>query len=79
VEVGIETGRPHQIRVHMAGIGHPLRGDPLYGRVAEGARPGDTGYLLHAHRLRLQMPGGQTLDLVAPLPEGLTSRWPGSD
>lgn len=61
VEVEIETGRPHQIRIHMAFAGHPLAGDPLYGpggRPAEGclAVPGDPGYALHAHRLELAHP-----------------------
>ena len=61
VEVRIETGRPHQIRIHMAACGHPLTGDPLYaaggGLRDDGtALPGDTGYLLHAMRLALVHP-----------------------
>ncbi len=61
VEVRIETGRPHQIRIHMAACGHPLAGDPLYaaggGLRGDGAAlPGDTGYLLHAMRLTLSHP-----------------------
>lgn len=61
VEVAIETGRPHQIRIHMAACGHPLVGDPLYapgGGFREGgaALPGDTGYFLHAMRLALPHP-----------------------
>jgi 23S rRNA pseudouridine1911/1915/1917 synthase len=52
VQVRITTGRPHQIRIHMAAAGHPLVGDPLYikgGVPAPGscARPSDLGYLLH--------------------------------
>ena len=61
VEVTIETGRPHQIRIHMAACGHPLAGDPLYAagggfHGGTGALPGDTGYLLHAMRLALPHP-----------------------
>jgi 23S rRNA pseudouridine1911/1915/1917 synthase len=59
VEVTIATGRPHQIRIHLAACGHPLVGDPLYaagGEVKGGALPGDLGYLLHATRLSLPHP-----------------------
>ncbi|WP_245896029.1 RluA family pseudouridine synthase [Deinococcus irradiatisoli] len=73
-EVDIFTGRPHQIRIHLASIGHPLLGDPLYG---PGGRPlpdlpglpGDGGYWLHAQRLRFEHPlTGQALTLRAPPP-----------
>jgi 23S rRNA pseudouridine1911/1915/1917 synthase len=61
VDVEILTGRPHQIRIHMAWAGHPLVGDPLYGTggvplAQTRALPGDPGYLLHAHRLELAHP-----------------------
>lgn len=61
VEVRIETGRPHQIRIHMAACGHPLAGDPLYGpggvpKAGGRAVPGDLGYLLHAYRLAFPHP-----------------------
>lgn len=61
VEVEIETGRPHQIRIHLAHAGHPLVGDPLFGvggTPLPGTRalPGDPGYLLHAQRLELDHP-----------------------
>ena len=73
VEVLIATGRPHQIRIHAAAAGAPLRADPLYGPGGQAqpeALPGDGGYRLHAHRLQLQRPDGSTLELEAPLPPG---------
>ena len=74
VEVAIATGRPHQIRIHTAAAGAPLLGDPLYlagGAVSDQALPGDGGYCLHAHQLRLACPAGGLLELEAPLPEAL--------
>jgi 23S rRNA pseudouridine1911/1915/1917 synthase len=61
LDVEILTGRPHQIRIHLAFAGHPLVGDPLYGPGGiplEGtcALPGDPGYLLHAHLVELRHP-----------------------
>jgi len=60
-QVDITTGRPHQIRIHLACVGHALVGDPLYG--AGGlpcanckALPGDGGYLLHAELVRFTHP-----------------------
>ena len=83
VEVRIETGRPHQIRIHLAACGHPLAGDPLYGPGGvpkAGALPGDLGYLLHAMRLALPHPDtGKTFELECPPPAELLTRGRGRD
>jgi len=77
LDVEILTGRPHQIRIHLAWAGHPLVGDPLYGpggtpRPGTTAVPGDPGYLLHAHRLDLDHPrSGEALRLCCPPPRPL--------
>lgn len=63
------TGRTHQLRVHMAAIGHPLTGDWLYGTEDRAliARPA-----LHSYHLRMTHPlTGTTIDVTAPLPEDM--------
>jgi 23S rRNA pseudouridine1911/1915/1917 synthase len=69
VEVKIGTGRTHQIRVHMASIGHPVAGDTLYG--AAGTDRGR--FFLHAWKIRFTSPStGQLIELEAPLPPELS-------
>lgn len=63
------TGRTHQIRVHMAAIGHPVLGDPLYGT------PDGTRLALHARKITFDHPvTKQTLVFEAPLPDDLKKR-----
>ncbi|MBI4276995.1 MAG: RluA family pseudouridine synthase [Armatimonadetes bacterium] len=72
IEASLETGRTHQIRVHMAHIGHPVAGDPVYGwrRNAVGLER----QALHAYRLAFDHPGtGERVGFEAPLPEDLTA------
>ncbi|PTQ80299.1 ribosomal large subunit pseudouridine synthase D [Nitrosospira multiformis] len=76
----LETGRTHQIRVHMQSLGYPLVGDPLYGGKA---KKGSSATMqlaafprqaLHAHRLELTHPqNGQRMGWEAPLPEDMSN------
>ncbi len=76
VELQPETGRTHQLRVHLAWLGYPVVGDPVYGRRKQ--RMLADRHFLHAHELELEHPvTGAPLRLTAPLPndlEGLLRR-----
>ena len=64
----LETGRTHQIRVHMASLGHPIAGDPVYG--SRGDKSGLQGQCLHARRLIFRHPRtGEEMCLQCPLPQ----------
>lgn len=70
VECRLETGRTHQIRVHLSAVGLPILGDPLYGVPFEGL----THQALHAVSLEFAHPVyGATITVEAPLPEDLAS------
>jgi 23S rRNA pseudouridine1911/1915/1917 synthase len=70
LELKLETGRTHQIRVHMKYIGHPLVGDPVYGGKTRGI--GIEGQALHAAVLGFRHPrSGERLEFSAPLPEDM--------
>ena len=65
----LETGRTHQIRIHMASIGHPIIGDPVYGHSKDRFNNID-GQCLHAYRLTLQHPTThEIMTFEAPLPD----------
>ena len=72
VACSLETGRTHQIRVHMASIGHPILGDTVYGSEKQ---PYQTaGQVLHAKKLGIKHPRTEEyLEIDAPLPEYFTS------
>jgi 23S rRNA pseudouridine1911/1915/1917 synthase len=67
LRVRLETGRTHQIRAHLAAIGHPVYADPLYGTAVPGRR-----LWLHAERLSFEHPvTGEHLSFESPIPEDL--------
>lgn len=69
LELKLETGRTHQIRVHMKFIGHPLVGDPMYGR-NKGVKM--NGQALHAKTLGFVHPDtGEQMEFTAPLPQDM--------
>ena len=70
LECRLETGRTHQIRVHLAAIGHPVLGDPRYGG-ARSSRPSPRPFL-HAYRLAFDHPAtGERLSFSSDLPADL--------
>ena len=87
LELSLESGRTHQIRVHLLHIGHPVFGDPVYGgrSQTQGIAPAHRQLAaallsliehqaLHAHRLSFRHPSsGEPLDFQAPLPHDLST------
>jgi len=71
LDVTIETGRTHQIRVHLKSIGHPLVGDPLYKFKRQKEIAGLTRQFLHSYYLQLQLPNGETKSFEIELPSDL--------
>ena len=66
VRLRLETGRTHQIRVHLSHLGHPIVGDFLYGNESS-ALPGR--FALHSTRISLRHPlSGENIDISSPLP-----------
>ena len=76
MEVDLETGRTHQIRVHAAHVGHPVAGDEKYGDQDFNARmreEGLTRMFLHSHRISFDWPNGGDFSASAPLPKDLAA------
>ena len=73
LEVRLETGRTHQIRAHLASIGHPVVGDAAYGRDPSLARKlGLTRPFLHARKLAFEHPvTGERIEVESELPDEL--------
>ena len=69
----IETGRTHQIRVHMAHLGHPVVGDTQYGRARKNQLPAPASrQMLHAERIAFEHPRtGKALEFTAPIPRDM--------
>lgn len=75
LEVRPHTGRTHQIRVHLAAIGHPIVGDPLYGP-RDRRRERAARLMLHAWKLAFAHPGtGERVELTAPPPPEFRPYW----
>ena len=71
LRVTLETGRTHQIRVHLAAIDLPVAGDPVYGKPRE---LGLERQFLHARRLAFPHPmTGERIEVVSPLPDDLAA------
>jgi 23S rRNA pseudouridine955/2504/2580 synthase len=76
MEVGLQTGRTHQIRVHASYAGHPVAGDDKYGDAELNARMRELGLarmFLHAHSMSFEWPQGGTFSASAPLPPELAT------
>ena len=74
IRATLETGRTHQIRVHMASAGHPILGDALYGKrtLKDAAKVGLSRQFLHAQRLGFTLPAtGEWHEFTSPLPDDL--------
>lgn len=71
LEVEPQTGRKHQIRVHLAYLGHPIAGDKMYGFKNQPCPPGLKRQFLHSSYLKIILPDGETREFKSPLPKDL--------
>lgn len=73
LDVRIETGRKHQIRVHMQGMNHPIAGDTIYTGKGNTPPQGLKRQFLHAHYLKVKLANNKILELKTDLPKNLKS------
>jgi 23S rRNA pseudouridine1911/1915/1917 synthase len=78
ISVNLHTGRTHQIRVHMASIGHPLMGDSLYGP-RKSILPGLSRQFLHARKIEVRLPDGTWIEAESTLADDLRAVLVGLD
>jgi len=71
LEIFPQTGRTHQIRVHLASIGFPVVGDKMYGKAKKLNKLNLPRHFLHAHTISFVLPSGKSIKIQAPLPEDL--------
>jgi len=71
VKLQPQTGRTHQLRVHMKYIGTPIRGDKVYGKASD-------RLYLHAFSLEITIPSGNRTTFTAPVPSEFTDQFPGT-
>lgn len=71
IEVELQTGRKHQIRVHLAYLGHPIAGDKMYGFKNQPCPKGLSRQFLHSSFLRIELPSGEIKEFESALPKNL--------
>ncbi len=71
IEVEPQSGRKHQIRVHLAFLGHPIAGDKIYGFKNQPLPDGLKRQFLHANYLKIELPTGKVKEFRSKLPENL--------
>ncbi len=71
IEVEPQTGRKHQIRVHLAYLGHPIAGDKMYGFKNQPCPKGLSRQFLHSSFLRIELPSGEIKEFESALPKNL--------
>ncbi len=71
IEAEPETGRKHQIRTHLAYLGHPIAGDKMYGFKNQPLPKGLKRQFLHAYYLKIKLPNGRAIEFKSELPQDL--------